>query len=129
MSDSESETGDDRVMIITDGDVKTIFLNWKLDEDVYMAQPEGFIDNKHSYRVCKLERSIYGLKQASPRWNLCFQEKVKEYGFSRCEYESCEYVKANRYDVVEDEMFVVLGMFQVVTKMMYLYNEIVTSNQ
>jgi hypothetical protein len=76
-------------------DVKTAFLNGKLDEEVFMTQPEGFVDPKHPNKVCKLERSIYGLKQASRRWNICFNEKVKEFGFSNSEYESCVYVKAS----------------------------------
>ncbi|KAI3723535.1 hypothetical protein L2E82_35178 [Cichorium intybus] len=76
-------------------DVKTAFLNGKLTEDVYMNQPEGFVDAKYPNKVCKLERSIYGLKQASRSWNLCFHEKVKEFGFSRSEDESCVYVKAS----------------------------------
>ena len=45
-------------------DVKTTFLNGNLSEDVYMTQPEGFT-SKDSNQVCKLQRSIYGLKQAS----------------------------------------------------------------
>ncbi|KAI3723297.1 hypothetical protein L2E82_34775 [Cichorium intybus] len=76
-------------------DVKTAFLNGKLTEDVYMNQPEGFVDAKYPNKVCKLERSIYGLKQASRSWNLCFHEKVKEFVFSRSEDESCVYVKAS----------------------------------
>jgi len=76
-------------------DVKTAFLNGKLSEDVYMTQPEGFVDTKHPNKVCKLEKSIYGLKQASRSWNLCFHEKVKAFGFSRSEDESCVYVKAS----------------------------------
>nr|GFA37723.1 hypothetical protein [Tanacetum cinerariifolium] len=46
-------------------DVKTAFLNGRLDEDIYMEQPEGYVDPKYPNRVCKLQRSIYGLKQAS----------------------------------------------------------------
>ncbi|GJY47006.1 putative RNA-directed DNA polymerase [Tanacetum coccineum] len=43
-------------------DIKTDFLNRKLTEDVFMAQPEGFKNTKHPKRVCKLQKDIYGLK-------------------------------------------------------------------
>ena len=62
-------------------DVKTAFLNGHLSEDVYMVQPEGFVDPKYPNRVCKLNKSIYGLKQASRSWNLRFDQKIKEFGF------------------------------------------------
>ncbi|GJX39410.1 retrotransposon protein, putative, ty1-copia subclass [Tanacetum coccineum] len=50
-------------------DVKKSFLNGHLSEDVYMVQPEAFVDPNHPNKVCKLQRSIYGLKQASRSWN------------------------------------------------------------
>ncbi|KAD2804168.1 hypothetical protein E3N88_37545 [Mikania micrantha] len=76
-------------------DVKTAFLNGHLTEDVYMAQPEGFVDPKNPNKVCKLKKSIYGLKQASRSWNLRFDEKIKEFGFLKNEDEPCVYMKAS----------------------------------
>ena len=46
-------------------DVKTAFLNEYLKEELYMMQPEGFVDPKGGNKVCKLQRSIYGLVQVS----------------------------------------------------------------
>ncbi|GJW68678.1 retrotransposon protein, putative, ty1-copia subclass [Tanacetum coccineum] len=50
-------------------DVKTAFLNEYLSNEVYIEQTEGFVNPKYPNRVCKLKRSIYGLKQASRQWN------------------------------------------------------------
>ena len=43
-------------------DVKTALLNGSLEETIYMVQPEGFIINGQENKVCKLQKSIYGLK-------------------------------------------------------------------
>ena len=53
-------------------DVKTVFLNGFLKEELYMMQPEGFVDPKGANKVSKLQRSIYGLVQASRSWNKHF---------------------------------------------------------
>ena len=62
-------------------DVKTAFLNGNLTEDVYMIHPEGFVDSANADKVCKLQKYIYGLKQASRSWNIRFDEVVKPFGF------------------------------------------------
>ncbi|GJT78793.1 retrotransposon protein, putative, ty1-copia subclass [Tanacetum coccineum] len=59
-------------------DVKTSFLNGYLDEDIYMVQSEGFVNPKHPKKVCKLQRSIYGLKQASRSRNKRFDKEIKK---------------------------------------------------
>ena len=46
-------------------DVKTTFLNGDLKENVYMAQPKGFVMERKEQLGCHLKKSIYGLKQAS----------------------------------------------------------------
>ncbi|KAK8600391.1 hypothetical protein V6N12_050245 [Hibiscus sabdariffa] len=76
-------------------DVKTAFLNGKLEEDVYMTQPEGFVAPENAGKVFKLQRSIYGLKQASRSWNLRFNDAIKEFGFIRNEDEPCVYKKVS----------------------------------
>ena len=62
-------------------DVKTAFLNGYLKEELYMMQPEGFVDPKGTNKVCKLQQSIYGLVQASRSWNIRFDSVIKAYGF------------------------------------------------
>ncbi|KAK8655659.1 hypothetical protein V6N13_108231 [Hibiscus sabdariffa] len=74
-------------------DVKIAFLNGKLEENVYKTQPEGFVTPENARKVCKLQRSIYGLKQASRSWNLRFNEAIQEFGFIRNEDEPCVYKK------------------------------------
>lgn len=49
-------------------DVNTTFLNGNIEETIYMVQPENFVSRDPKSMVCKLEKSIYGLKQASCQW-------------------------------------------------------------
>ena len=76
-------------------DVRTAFLNGRLDEDIYMQQPEGYVNPEFPNRVCKLQRSIYGLKQASRQWNKRFDDEIRKFGFISNRDESCVYRKAS----------------------------------
>ena len=58
-----------------------------------MIQPESFVNPKGAKKVCKLQRSIYGLVQASRSWNKRFDSVIKAYGFIQTFGEACVYKK------------------------------------
>ena len=62
-------------------DVTTVFLNGTLDDEVYMRQPEGFVAEGKEHLLCKLHRSLYGLKQSPRCWNSTLDGVLKELGF------------------------------------------------
>ena len=72
-------------------DVKTTFLNGNLEEEIYMKQPEGFSSSEGKHLVCKLKKSIYGLKQASHQWYLKFHEVITSLGFEENIMDQCIY--------------------------------------
>ena len=78
-------------------DVKTAFLiNGVLDCEVYMEQPPGFVDPVNPDYVCKLKKSLYGLKQSARCWNITLDEFLKSNGYIRGGADGCIYVKIIR---------------------------------
>ena len=59
-------------------DVKLAYLHGVLNEEIYMEQPEGFIAKGEANKVCRLIRSLYGLKQAGRVWNRTFANTIKK---------------------------------------------------
>ena len=90
-------------------DVKTAFLNGLLDCEIYTSQPEGIVDPDRPNDVCKLNKSIYGLKQSARCWNTTLDEYLKSFGYYKSKADKCIYVKsvkeANRHI-----SFVILGV-------------------
>ena len=76
-------------------DAKTALLNGFLKEELYMIQQEGFVNPKVANKVCKLQRSIYGLVQASRSWNIRSDELIKAYDFIQTFGEACIYKKVS----------------------------------
>ena len=74
-------------------DVKTAFLNGDLDEEIYMEQPEGFAVPGQEKKVCRLVKSLYGLKQALMQWHEKFDSVMMTNGFKINECDKCVYVK------------------------------------
>jgi hypothetical protein len=72
-------------------DVCTAFLNGKLLEDIYMKEPEGHKTGEDN--VCKLLKSLYGLKQAGRIWYQLLHDFMTRNGFSRCHKEYCIYIQ------------------------------------
>lgn len=74
-------------------DVKNAFLNGSLDEEIYMKQPPGFVTESQKEKVCRLNKSIYGLKQAARSWNLKLSNALSEIGFTQSNEDECLFMK------------------------------------
>jgi hypothetical protein len=60
--------------------VKTAFLHGDLEEQIYMEQPEGFSQQGNEHLVCKLKKSLYGLKQSLRQWYKRFDSYIIKIG-------------------------------------------------
>ena len=87
-------------------DVVTAFLNGHLDEEIYMNQPEGFIQSGKDHLVCKLKRSLYGLKQAPRCWNRELTDFLISSSFIQSMADPCVFFKSN-----EDNSITVLAVY------------------
>jgi hypothetical protein len=86
-------------------DVKMTFFNEDLFENVYMAQPKGFVIEGKENLGCHLVKSIYGLKQASRQWYLKFDETVRKFGFKENKDHNYIYAK------FKNETFIFLVLY------------------
>uniref|UniRef100_A0A2N9HJS7 Reverse transcriptase Ty1/copia-type domain-containing protein n=1 Tax=Fagus sylvatica TaxID=28930 RepID=A0A2N9HJS7_FAGSY len=73
-------------------DVKTAFLNGDLKEEIYMDQPDGFQIKGQEGKVCRLKKSLYGLKQSSRQWYLKFHQVILDIGYKMSPLDHCVYV-------------------------------------
>ena len=86
--------------------VKTTFLHGDLDEEIYMAQPYGFNVKGKENLVCKLKKSLYGLKQASWRWYLKLDSCMYEHGYTQCHSDHFVYFKR-----LDDDIYIILCLY------------------
>ncbi len=81
-------------------DVNNVFLHGDLQEEVYMEQPPGYVDQTHPNLVCRLKKVLYGLKQAPRAW----LEKIGEYlvtsGFQTVDAYFSLYVKKTDHGII-----------------------------
>ncbi|CAB4034655.1 Hypothetical predicted protein [Paramuricea clavata] len=76
-------------------DVKSAYLHSKIEEEIYLEQPEGFVKKASSGQklVCKLNKSIYGLKQAAKNWYEALTSLLLKKGFKRSYNDYCLFVR------------------------------------
>jgi hypothetical protein len=74
-------------------DVKTAFLNGELEEDIYMDQPQGFMQDGKEHLLCKLKKSLYGLKQSPRAWYQCIDMFFTHEDLFRSQADHSLYVK------------------------------------
>ncbi|GKB68319.1 retrovirus-related pol polyprotein from transposon TNT 1-94 [Tanacetum coccineum] len=74
-------------------DVKTAFLHGNLEEEIYMLQPEGFKQKGKENLVCRLNKSLYGLKQVPRCWYKRFDSFIRSLEYNRLHADPCAYFK------------------------------------
>ena len=87
-------------------DVKTSFLNRDLEEEIYMLQIEGCITTGQENKVCKLNRSLYDLKQAPKLWHEKFDNTLLKNRFLSIEVDKCVYTKCIEKECVIIALYV-----------------------
>lgn len=70
-------------------DVNTAFLYGMIDTDIFMEQPNGYIDQKKPDYVCKLKKSLYGTKQAARQWNQRIHQHMINFKFTQAQADHC----------------------------------------
>ena len=91
-------------------DVKTAFLQGDLDEEIFMKQPEGYIDEERPNHVCRLNKSIYGLKQAARCWNSSIDTFLLSTEYRKCTADPCVYMKSVKRQDGEID-FVIIALY------------------
>ncbi|GJV02546.1 ribonuclease H-like domain, reverse transcriptase, RNA-dependent DNA polymerase [Tanacetum coccineum] len=77
-------------------DVKSAFLHGDLKEEVYVTQPEGFVQQGNSGKDYKLTKALYGLRQAPRAWNVKLDQTLKSLDFKKCNLEQAVYTKRSK---------------------------------
>ena len=83
----------------------TTFLNGKIEEEVYIKQPKGFVTHGEKSHVCKWKKALYGLKQTSRVWYARIDGYLHSLGFSKSTADS------NLYFKVVHNQHLILGMW------------------
>ncbi|GJR79487.1 putative ribonuclease H-like domain-containing protein [Tanacetum coccineum] len=86
-------------------DVKSAFLYGKIEEEVYVCKPPGFEDPDFPDRVCKVEKALYGLHQASRAWYETLSTYLLDNGFQRGKIDKTLFIKRDKSDILLVQKF------------------------
>ena len=87
-------------------DIKTAFLNGTLKEEVYVTQPEGFVDKEHPDYVYRLKKAIYGLKQAPRAWYDELSSFLLKNNFTSGTVDKTLFTKKHKDDILIVQIYV-----------------------
>ncbi|GKB96514.1 retrovirus-related pol polyprotein from transposon TNT 1-94, partial [Tanacetum coccineum] len=93
-------------MIVYQMDVKTAFLNGILREEVYVSQPDGFVDTDRPNHVYKLKKALYGLKQAPRAWYDHLSSFLISQGFSKGTVDPTLFIRSEGKDILLVQIYV-----------------------
>ncbi|GKA31444.1 retrovirus-related pol polyprotein from transposon TNT 1-94 [Tanacetum coccineum] len=93
-------------MMIFQMDVKTAFLNGELKEEVYVSQPEVFVDQDNPSHVYKLKKALYGLKQAPRAWYDMLSSFLISQHFSKCSVDPTLFTRKAGNDLLMVQIYV-----------------------
>ncbi|GKD74640.1 putative ribonuclease H-like domain-containing protein [Tanacetum coccineum] len=86
--------------IVYQMDVKNDFLYGKIDEEVYVSQPPGFIDPKYPQKVFKVVKALYGLHQAPRAWYATLSTFLLQHGYRRGTIDKTLFIKKDKHDII-----------------------------
>ncbi|GJR02500.1 putative ribonuclease H-like domain-containing protein [Tanacetum coccineum] len=89
--------------IVYQMDVKSAFLYGKIDEEVYVSQPPGFIDPKYPKKVYKVVKALYGLHQAPRAWYATLSTFLLKNGYRRGTIDKTLFIKKDKHGVKQKE--------------------------
>jgi hypothetical protein len=87
-------------------DVKSSFLNGELEEEIYIEQPEGFQLSENTNYVCKLNKALYGKKQAARAWYSILDKYLHQAGFRKGSAYNNLYIKVSQGNILLIEVYV-----------------------
>ncbi|GJZ91112.1 putative ribonuclease H-like domain-containing protein, partial [Tanacetum coccineum] len=92
--------------IVYQMDVKSAFLYGKIDEEVYVSQPPGFLDPKNPQKVYKVVKALYGLHQAPRAWYATLSTFLLKNGYRRGTIDKTLFLKKDKHDIILVQVYV-----------------------